>query len=49
MLLSHEAWVVLRCCMAAAGFPVVRCVGLFQLQVRTCRGCQGGLTRKAPG
>jgi hypothetical protein len=34
VLLSHDAWVMLRQCMPAAGFPVVRCLGLFQLQVR---------------
>ncbi len=34
VVLSHDAWVALRGRMARAGFPVVHCLGLYQLQVR---------------
>lgn len=32
VLVSHDAWVEMRGSMGAAGFPVVRCLGLFQSQ-----------------
>lgn len=35
VLLSHDAWVLLRSNMAAAGFPVIRCLGLFHMEVST--------------
>lgn len=36
VLMTHAAWVMLQesSSMCAAGFPVVRCLGQFQLQVR---------------
>ena len=46
VLITHEAWVRLRKNMAAAGFPVIHMLGLYQLQAVAEVGAGSGRSRR---